>query len=256
MASKRCLGTNEKQAESFPLTINAKLSIFLLSIAGVERPELCCHWLPLLAASMSSGSWLSDGMHICYSEQHRLSSPYLVYYVTSEVPHGWTPGNILLAFTINDLEGRICERGNLRCDKLGLGLGSRSKQWKSLTKSWLLTSKMNCLASTKWGAAYLTGTIHKWTGLVQKHNQKTECEVFTGSECLSTCQKLLAKPVISPSLSASLCRWSNFWQWSSSQFPFLGMQYMCGELNPAGLCILISTQDGNSANYFRFSFVR
>lgn len=134
MASKQCLGTNEKQAEAFPLTINAKLSIFLLSIAGVEWPVLCCHWLPLLAVSMSSGSWLSDGMHICYSEQHRLSSPYLVYYVTSEVPHGWTPGNILLAFTINDLEGRICERGNLRCDKLGLGLGSRSKQWKSLTK--------------------------------------------------------------------------------------------------------------------------
>lgn len=161
MASKRCLGTNEKQTGIFPSTINAKLSIFLLSLAGDEWPVLCCHWLPLLAVSMSSGSWLSHGMHICYSEQHRLSSPYLVCYVTSEVPHGWTPGNILPAFTVNDLEGRICERGNLQCDKLGLGLGSRSKQWKSLTKKkWLLTSKMKCLACTKWGAAFLAGTIH------------------------------------------------------------------------------------------------
>lgn len=73
-------------------------------------------------AAIDSLCWL----HLCppsrgfqmartrYSEQHRLSAAYLVYDVTSEVPHGWTPGNILLAFTINDLEGRICERGNLR----------------------------------------------------------------------------------------------------------------------------------------------
>lgn len=65
---------------------------------------------------------------------------------------------------------------------------------------------MKCLACTKWGVAYLTETKRKWTGLVQQRNQKTEHEVFTGNECLSTCQKLLAKPVISPLFSALLCR--------------------------------------------------
>lgn len=212
MASKRCLGTNEKQTGIFPSTISAKLSIFLLSLAGDEWPVLCCHWLPLLAVSMSSGSWLSHGMHICYSEQHRLSSPYLVCYVTSEVPHGWTPGNILPAFTINDLEGRICERGNLRCDKLGLGLGSRSKQWKSLTKKKKVTTnfKDEMLGLYKMGCSL----CNRNNTLMDRASAATPSEsriwTFHWKWISFNCQKLLAKPVISPLLSALLCRWSNF----------------------------------------------
>lgn len=59
--------------------------MFLLSKAGVGWRALRSHRLPLLAAGPARGFQMARTR---YSEQHRLSAAYLLYDVTSEVPHG------------------------------------------------------------------------------------------------------------------------------------------------------------------------
>lgn len=59
-----------------------------------------------------------------------------------------------------------------------------NNEWAWL-KKWPLTTRIRSLAYRKWGAAYLTGTKSKQTGLVQQRDQKAERKVLTAVKKLT-----------------------------------------------------------------------